>query len=154
MVTVVAHSTVDDNASSTSTNAHVQGLRTPRAQLRQFFHLMNKRHLVWLPILGPAAFVFWRHLARQLAHHPDGVTTSLAALAVDLGLGSPHGSQSAVHRTVRRLERFGLLRWVGDDCLVLSARLPFVSPAQLARLAPSVQARHRALRDGASSQAR
>ena len=109
---------------------------------------------VWLPILGPAAFVLWRHLARQLAHHPDGVTTSLAALAVDLGLGSPHGSQSAVHRTVRRLERFGLLRWAGDDCLVLSARLPFVSPAQLARLAPSVQARHRALRDGASSQAR
>lgn len=109
---------------------------------------------VWLPILGPAAFVFWRHLARQLAHHPDGVTTSLAALAVDLGLGSPHGSQSAVHRTVRRLERFGLLRWVGDDCLVLSAHLPFVSPAQLARLAPSVQARHQALRDGASSQAR
>ena len=109
---------------------------------------------VWLPMLGPAAFVFWRHLARQFVHHPDGVTTSLATLAVDLGLGSPHGSQSTIHRTLRRLERFGLLRWVGDDCLVLSARLPFVSPAQLARLAPSVQARHRALRDGASSQAR
>lgn len=108
---------------------------------------------VWLPVLGPAAFVGWCHLARQLSHHPDGVTTSLAALAVDLGLGSPHGSQSAVHRTLRRLERFGLLRWVGDNCLLVSARLPFVSPAQLARLAPTVQARHRALRDRATSQA-
>ena len=107
---------------------------------------------VWLPVLGPAAFEGWRLLAGRLAHHPEAVTVSLAGLAVDLGLGSPHGSQSVVQRTLRRLERFGLLRWAGEDCVVVSARLPFVSPAQLARLAPTVQARHRVLHDRATSQ--
>lgn len=101
---------------------------------------------VWLPVLGPGAFVAWRHLAHQLERHAGGTTTSLAALAADLGMGSPHGHQSAVARTLRRLERFGLARPVGDDCLVVRVRLPVVSPAQLDRLAPAVQARHYLLR--------
>lgn len=99
---------------------------------------------VWLPVLGPATFVAWHHLA-HLARHAGGATTTRAALAADLGLGSPDGSQSALARTLRRLERFGIARAVGDDCLVVRVRLPFVSPAQLARLAPAVQARHHLL---------
>lgn len=106
---------------------------------------------VWLPVLGPGAFVAWSHLAHHLDRSAGATTTSLAALAADLGLGSPHGSQSAIARTLRRLERFGFACPVGDDCLVVRVRLPFVSPAQLERLAPAVQARHNLLRQRITS---
>ena len=96
---------------------------------------------LWLPVLGPASFVLWRQLARDASEHP-GLTVSLDQLAASVGLGSPRGTQSALARTMRRLERFGLLRRCGDDLLVVRCRVAFVSGRQLDRLHPTIRARH------------
>lgn len=97
---------------------------------------------IWLPILGPASYLGWSTVVRRLAQQPAGITTSLPELAAELGLGSPHGHQAAIARMLRRLERFGILRRVSDELVLVREQLPFASPAQLARLHPTIRARH------------
>jgi hypothetical protein len=74
-------------------------------------HLQDPDHPyvdgVWLPVLGPASYVAWRHLAR-LAIRSSRATISLDALAAATGLGAPRGQQSPLSRTLRRLDRFDL----------------------------------------------
>src|SRR5262245_24014380 len=69
---------------------------------------------VWLPVLGPASYVLWRHLAR-LVESSAHATTSLPELAAATGFGPPHGRQSPFNRTLHRLERFNLVA-IRDDC--------------------------------------
>ena len=97
---------------------------------------------VWLPVMGPAGFVAWQQLARALRHHPGGITTTLDRLAVDIGLGAPGSQHGTLARTLRRLERFGVVRQISDELYLVRVELPTVSPAQLRRLHPAVQARH------------
>jgi len=101
---------------------------------------------VWLPVLGPASFVLWRHLAR-LTHRSPPPTVSVAGLSAAVGLGPPQAHQSPINRALRRLARFGLVQ-VGANGITVQAALPFVSGRQLARLDPAIQAMHRAYRDG------
>lgn len=101
---------------------------------------------VWLPVIGPASWLIWRSLAHGALAHPAGWTTSLEELAALVGLGSPRGSQSGIARALRRLARFGIVRGP-NGLLVVRCRLPFISPGQLARLHPAVQATHRRLHD-------
>ena len=101
---------------------------------------------VWLPVLGPASYVVWRHLAR-LAHRSPRPTVSVAGLSASVGLGPPHAHQSPINRALRRLVRFGLVR-VDGGAIAVQAALPFVSGRQLARLDPAIQAMHRDYRDG------
>jgi hypothetical protein len=101
---------------------------------------------VWLPVLGPASYVAWRHLAR-LAIASSRATISLDALAAATGLGAPRGQQSSLSRTLRRLGRFDLAH-VCDDHILVRTALPFVTGRQLARLAPTIQAIHHVHRDG------
>jgi hypothetical protein len=101
---------------------------------------------VWLPVVGPASYVAWRHLAR-LACRSSGAIISLDALAAATGLGTPRGHQSPLHRTMRRLARFDLAH-IEDDRIRVRTALPFVTGRQLARLDPGVQAVHRLHSDG------
>ncbi|MGH9242721.1 MAG: hypothetical protein ACRD29_00025 [Acidimicrobiales bacterium] len=102
---------------------------------------------VWLAVIGPSSWTLWQRLARGAMLHPAGWTTSLEELAGVLGLGSPRGTQAGIARALRRLDRFGIAREVHDGLLVVRCRLPFVSPGQLQRLHPAVQAVHHRLRD-------
>ena len=102
---------------------------------------------VWLPVLGPAAYVVWRHLAR-LVDRSAHTTTSLQELAAATGLGPPQGRQSPFNRTLRRLDRFNVVE-IRDECLVVRPALPFVTGRQLARLDPAIQALDRLYRDRA-----
>jgi hypothetical protein len=106
---------------------------------------------VWLPVLGPASYVAWRHLAR-LAIASSRATISLDALAAATGLGAPRGQQSPLSRTLRRLGRFDLAH-VRDDHILVHTALPFVTGRQLARLDPVIQTIHRLHCDGAARSA-
>jgi hypothetical protein len=97
---------------------------------------------VWLPVIGPAAWVAWRVLARGALKHQAGWTTSLEEVSSRLGLGSPRGAQSGIARTLRRLERFGIVRTITGDVLVVRCQLGFVSQRQLQRLSPIIQVAH------------
>jgi hypothetical protein len=103
---------------------------------------------VWLPVLGPAAYVVWRQLARQ-AGGAGRSTVSLPRLAAAAGLGRPLGKQSPIRRALRRLERFGLIR-IEDERILVRPRLPYVTGRQLALLDPETQAIHRRHRDRAA----
>lgn len=119
-----------------------EGMPGPRGRYGPSAHYVSA---VWLPILGPSSCTVWQQLARQLQHYPAGVTASPERLSADLGLGSPRGQQSALARTLRRLERFGIIRTITDDLVLVREELPTASPAQLARLDPVVRARHERL---------
>jgi len=103
---------------------------------------------VWLPVIGPAAYVVWRHLAR-LANRSPRATISLPGLAAVTGLGPPGGRQSPINRALRRLDRFDLAH-LDADRVVVRVCLPFVTERQLARLDPAIQAVHRRHRDRAA----
>ncbi len=100
---------------------------------------------VWLPLLGPASYLAWHYLARQLTQWPGGLTTSVHRLAVDLGLASSH-EDAVVGGALHRLERFGIIRPVTDALLVLRVELPAASATQLDLLDRSIQIRHQHLR--------
>lgn len=100
---------------------------------------------VWLPVLGPASWLVWRRLALELLASPDGFRLELAALSAAVGLGSPRGRQSAIARTLRRLQYFRVAWRAPDDLLVVRYRLPLLTAGQLDRLHPEIQARHRQL---------
>jgi hypothetical protein len=103
---------------------------------------------VWLPVIGPAAYVVWRHLARLASRSPRH-TISLPRLAAVTGLGPAGGRQSSTNRALRRLERFDLIH-LDADRIVLRISLPFITTRQLARLDPAIQALHRRHRDRAA----
>jgi hypothetical protein len=96
---------------------------------------------VWLPMVGPSSFLVWRRLASALEHEP-AVTTSLDELAGALGLGSPRGTQSAIARALRRLQRHGLAWQPVGSVLFVRCSLPKVGATQLERLHPTVRRRH------------
>jgi hypothetical protein len=100
---------------------------------------------VWLPVLGPASYMVWRHLARLTTRSPR-TTITIAELAASTGLGRPQAHQSPINRALRRLARFDLVHIDGERLLVRAA-LPFVTVRQLARLDPAIQAIHRRHRD-------
>jgi hypothetical protein len=103
---------------------------------------------VWLPVIGPAAYVVWRQLARRAAG-AGHQTVSIPRLAAAAGLGRPLGNQSPIRRALRRLERFGLVHLEAERILV-RPRLPYVTGRQLALLDPETQAIHHLHRDRAA----
>jgi len=95
---------------------------------------------LWLPVLGPASWVTWRHLAR-LARQFRPATVTLADLAAAVGLGTRQGKQAPINRALRRLEIFKLAQ-CGPGVIAVRAKLPDITERQLARLAPTIQALH------------
>jgi hypothetical protein len=95
---------------------------------------------LWLPVLGPASWVTWRHLAR-LVGQPGTSTVTLVDLAAATGLGNRQGRQAPINRALRRLESFKLAQ-CGPGVIAIRAKLPDITERQLARLAPTIQALH------------
>jgi hypothetical protein len=95
---------------------------------------------LWLPVLGPASWVTWRHLAR-LVRQPGTSTVTLVGLAAATGLGNRQGKQAPINRALRRLESFKLAQ-CSAGVIAVRAKLPDLTERQLARLAPSIQAFH------------
>ena len=95
---------------------------------------------LWLPVLGPASWVTWRHLAR-LVRQPGTSTVTLVDLAAATGLGTRQGNQAPINRALRRLESFKLAQ-CGPGVIAVRAKLPDITERQLARLAPTIQALH------------
>lgn len=93
--------------------------------------------------LGPTSSWCLRHLAYRLAAHPEGYDISLAELGNELGLGRYTGRSSHLGRALDRLEVFGMARGGGPDVLQVRRRIPPLTEAQLARLAPSARDVHR-----------
>ena len=97
---------------------------------------------VWLPMLGPTGFLLWSRLSTVARSsgtvHPDQI-------CADLGLGRADGNQSALARTLRRLEVFQIVRPTGEAALLVCTELDWVPDRHLRRLHPAVVHRHRRL---------
>ena len=106
---------------------------------------------VWLPVVGPACFVVWRRLARELVERQGATTTSAAELAAAAGLAVAPGRQSGLMRSVRRLERFGVAWSPRARLLIVRCRLPALDDARLERLRPTIRQLQHELRDVAGA---
>lgn len=91
----------------------------------------------WGPVVGPSCLLLLRVLARRLETDADGFDIDAMVLAGDIGCSAKSGPASQFWRAVRRAQRFGLLRQVGDRLYVrqtvgqLSTRLAHRLPAHL-----------------------
>jgi len=101
---------------------------------------------VWLPRLGPSAYLLWRHLCRVLHRHPSGASVALADLAGALGLGG-RGGTATVRRTIARLAHFDVVALCADG-LAVRRRLPRLTDGQAASLPGRARAAHLALTTG------
>lgn len=99
---------------------------------------------VWLPVLGPTGFLLWSRLS-TVARSTGTITRE--QLSADLGLGTSSGNQSALTRTLRRLEVFGIVRPTGEATLLVFTELDWVPDRHLRRLHPAVVHRHRRFLD-------
>jgi hypothetical protein len=69
-----------------------------------------------LPLIGPSSYLVYRHVAR-LIRVADHAEVDLAELGRNLGLGAKIGPNSAVVKTLVRLEAFHLGAWrPGTPC--------------------------------------
>lgn len=98
---------------------------------------------VWLPRLGPSAFLLWRNLCRLLHAHPTGADADLRDLAAALGLGGSGGT-STLRRTIGRLEHFDAVA-IASERVAVRHRLPKLTARQAASLPLHALAAHRAL---------
>lgn len=99
---------------------------------------------VWLPVLGPTGFLLWSRLS-TVARSTGTITRE--QLSADLGLGTSAGNQSALTRTLRRLEVFHIVRPTDDATLLVCTELDWVPDRHLRRLHPAVVHRHRRFLD-------
>ena len=97
---------------------------------------------LWLPVLGPTCTVILRHFGVALSRE-GSFSTSLAELPHRFGLGSGHGPNSLFGRSIARLIAFELAQLSGRKTLMIKTVLPSLTDAQVARLHPTLQFRHR-----------
>lgn len=101
--------------------------------------------LVWLPVLGPATFLLWRHLVRRFELQGPALCVELEGVAAALGLGGAGTNQSVIGRSLRRIERFGVATTDASEVLHLRPQLPPVSDRELRRLHPVIAKHHQRL---------
>ena len=103
--------------------------------------------LFWLGVLGPSATWLLRRLVVTAVAHPDGHDIDLRATATALGLGWDSGRANAFSRALKRLEMFGMVRWV-DATVTVRTVVPPLSVRHLARLPEHLQRAHALWSDG------
>lgn len=98
----------------------------------------------WVSVIGPSATWAWQRLARQAVSHP-GSPVEVAELSASLGLGTPHGRNATIYRTLTRLASFGAATPGPDGTLAVRTALPDLAARHLSRAPQSVRAAHHAL---------
>jgi hypothetical protein len=99
---------------------------------------------VLLPVLGPSTTLCLRRLGGWATAFPNGTGVDTGRLARDLGLSDSLASNSPMSRTLTRLCRFGMARWV-DGELAVRTRVAPLAERQLQRLSPQMVDVHRRL---------
>ena len=99
----------------------------------------------YVPIIGPSSAWLVRRLVAGLEGNPHGYELELSALSRDLGLGEGTGRHAPMRRTLDRVARFGLARWIDDRTYQVRRRVPPLTSRQLGRLGPVPLAVHRRL---------
>lgn len=97
----------------------------------------------YLPVLGPSSTWLVRRLVAGLEQRPEGFDVELVELARDLGLGDGTGRSAPLRRTLDRVVRFGLARWVDDQTYQVRRKVAPLTARQLERLGPVPAAVHR-----------
>jgi hypothetical protein len=101
--------------------------------------------LFWLPVVGPSALWLVRRLVERLDGEPDGYLLDPIETAQALGIGGPDTRHAPLTRTLRRCERFGLVRLgPGQRSMEVRRRIGPVPRHRLHRLPQSLQAAHAA----------
>lgn len=95
----------------------------------------------WLSVLGPSATLLLRRLGLGLELEPDGYSIDVAALSVELGLGTKGGKNSPLWRSVERICRFNAaIR--NQDLLTVRVALPPLALRYVKRLPEELQLEH------------
>ncbi|HMJ76974.1 MAG TPA: hypothetical protein VK507_13440 [Iamia sp.] len=93
----------------------------------------------WAPLLGPTATLAYRHLLDATSDGTSCGYINTGHLAHDLGIGRGRGRDSTLVRTLRRLERYGLIDEAPQaDTIALAIHLPWLGRHQLDRLRPDL----------------
>jgi len=105
---------------------------------------------VYCSVLGPTSVLLLRRAGELLDQHPQGVAVDLVDLSRPLGLGvrpdaDDLGRNSPLRRTMDRLARLHLAKWLSDDRLGIHPKVPALARHHAARLAEPVQAVHHRL---------
>ncbi len=87
---------------------------------------------VLLPVLGPSTTLCLRRLGGWATAFPNGTGVDTGRLARDLGLSDSLASNSPMSRTLTRLCRFGMARWVGGELAVRTKVAPLGTSAAAA----------------------
>ena len=109
----------------------------------------------WLPVLGPTATWLYRRLGSWVETNPEGVQVDLVDLSVSLGLGEGLGRNSLLGKSLRRLARFDVARWMGEEMGVRRALAPLPErhAHRLSASAYELHRQHLARRDAANAHA-
>lgn len=96
---------------------------------------------LWLPLVGPMAWLIWGTLAHELTHQAT-FTAGIENLARAHGIGPSTSHSGPVRRSLHRLTNYGLIAQHRDTHLVhLTA--PPLRPRHLDRLTPALHELHR-----------
>ena len=101
---------------------------------------------VYASVVGPSSILVLRRAALLFEAFPEGLQVDPAEFASSLGLGHRGGDNSALIRTLARLDRFSLASWdPGSATLRIPTQLSPVPDRWLRRLPESTRAVHLSL---------
>lgn len=105
--------------------------------------------MFWLPLIGPSAYLAFRHLHLRIGATTDRVSVPVESIAACLGLGTGTGRTSSIARTLARLVDFRLAS-IDHDTYLLVRELPLLSDRYLARLPAELLTAHEQLIQGST----
>lgn len=117
----------------------------PDPVLDQIGHDPRSRYVetFWVPVIGPSSHLLHKALVTAVQDASSGVMLRSNDLAMGLGLGIRGGKHGPFWRSIERLARFGIIHRAGPKVMV-RMRLAPLNRHQVERLAPHLQASHRA----------
>lgn len=108
---------------------------------------------VYGPVIGPAAVMVLRNLARHLVGTEGIVKVCPIEISLETGLRAsrdePVGRNSGLMKTISRLERYRLVRPLDDDILGVLVAVPPIPDRWLEQVPSTALAAHRQFLHGA-----